>query len=80
MKKRSVRIQGHSTSISLEQEFWDELKALARSQNRPLSALLAEIDRKRGSQNLSSALRVCVLRALKAGLTGSSESHSEESR
>lgn len=64
MKKRSVKIQGHSTSISLEEEFWDALKGLAKSQTRPLAALIAEIDRKRGAQNLSSALRVYVLKQL----------------
>ena len=47
MKKRSVKIQGHSTSISLEEEFWEALKALAKSQDRPLAALIAETDRKR---------------------------------
>lgn len=64
MKKRSVKIQGHSTSVSLEEEFWEALKALAKSQDCPLAALIAEIDRKRGGQNLSSALRVYVLRQL----------------
>ena len=64
MKKRSVKIQGHSTSISLEEEFWEALKALAKSQDRPLAALIAETDRKRAGQNLSSALRVYVLRQL----------------
>jgi len=66
VKKRSVKIQGHSTSISLEQEFWDALKALAKTQSRPLTVLIAEIDRKRGQQNLSSALRVYVLKQLTA--------------
>lgn len=62
MKKRSVKIQGHSTSISLEDEFWTELRKLAKEQKRPLSTLIADIDRKRGFQNLSSALRVYVLK------------------
>ncbi len=64
LKKRSVKIEGHSTSISLEQEFWDALKTLAKAQNRSLAALIAEIDRGRGEQNLSSALRVYVLKAV----------------
>lgn len=66
MKKRSVKIQGHSTSISLEEEFWEALRGLAKAQQRPLAALIAEIDRKRGRNNLSSALRVYVLREVTA--------------
>jgi predicted DNA-binding ribbon-helix-helix protein len=68
MKKRSVKIQGHSTSISLEEEFWLALKSIAREQKQPVSALLAEIDRKRGRQNLSSAIRVFVLKNLQGRL------------
>ena len=66
MKKRSVKIQGHSTSISLEEEFWETLKQIAKRQGRSLSALIAEIDRKRGGQNLSSSLRVYVLKQVTA--------------
>lgn len=64
MKKRSVKIQGHATSISLEEEFWQALKTLAAEEGRPLSRLIAEVDRKRGSKNLSSALRLYVLQTL----------------
>lgn len=70
MKKRSVKIQGHATSISLEEEFWQLLKALAAEQKRPLTTLIAEIDRKRGGKNLSSALRLYVLKTLQERLTG----------
>ncbi|MCB9991287.1 MAG: ribbon-helix-helix domain-containing protein [Rhodospirillales bacterium] len=65
MKKRSIKIQGHATSISLEEEFWTELKEIAATQKRPVSHLVAEIDKKRGRKNLSSALRLYVLAALK---------------
>lgn len=61
MKKHSVKIQGHSTSISLEEEFWSALKELAAGQKRSVNNLIAEIDRKRGRKNLSSALRLYVL-------------------
>ena len=44
MQKRSVRIAGHSTSISLEAEFWSELKRLALAQGCSLNALVAEVD------------------------------------
>jgi predicted DNA-binding ribbon-helix-helix protein len=64
LKKRSIRIARHSTSLSLEAEFWDELKRLAREQKLSLNQLVAKIDKER-SGNLSSALRLYVLRELK---------------
>jgi predicted DNA-binding ribbon-helix-helix protein len=57
LKKHSVRIQGHATSLTLEPEFWDALKAAAAARNMPLAALVAEIDEAR-TTNLSSAVRV----------------------
>lgn len=62
--KRSVRIAHHSTSISLEPEFWDELKSIAARQGVSLNDLIAQVDAAR-SGNLSSALRLYVLKALK---------------
>ena len=64
--KRSVRIAGHRTSLSLEPEFWDELKRLAAARSMSLSALIMAIDRSRGRTNLSSAVRVHVLEAARA--------------
>lgn len=66
-QKRSFTIAGHRTSISLEQAFWDELKIIAEAQGRPVSAIVAEIDQSRDDIGLSSAVRVWVLMALKAG-------------
>lgn len=65
--KRSVAIAGHRTSVSLEQPFWDALNTIARDQGRSVSALIGEIDGRRGACNLSSALRVFVLAAAQAG-------------
>ena len=72
MHKRSVTIDGHRTSISLEDAFWTELSAIARARGLSLNALVAEIDRARGAPlgaakgaNLSSALRLHVLDELK---------------
>jgi len=65
--KRSIRVARHSTSLSLEPEFWDELKLLAKAQKISLNELVTKIDEGR-SGNLSSALRVYVLRALKTRL------------
>lgn len=69
MKKRSVTINGHRTSITLEQEFWDELKTIARVQNMSMNQLVSHVDTKMTqseTQNLSSALRLYVLYTLKS--------------
>lgn len=60
MKKRSVSIRGHRTSLSLEDAFWDELTLIAKSRGQSVASLIAEIDQSR-SGGLSSALRVFVL-------------------
>ena len=62
MKKRSLTIAGHRTSIALEPEFWSGLEALAERRGVRLVALIEEIDSTRETPNLSSALRVAVLR------------------
>ena len=67
--KHSISIAGHRTSISLEKPFWDELRRLADDRAISLARLVADIDARRGDANLSSALRVYVLRALKFGNT-----------
>ena len=59
--KRSLTIAGHRTSLSLEAAFWRRLEALAATRGLSLSALVAEVDAKRGDVNLSSALRVFAL-------------------
>lgn len=66
LKKHSVVIAGHTTSVSLEPPFWEELRRLAAARGLSLNALIADIDRTRPG-NLSSALRVFVLRAMQAG-------------
>lgn len=65
--KRSFTIAGHSTSISLEAPFWDALKEAAQERGQSLAALVEEIDAKRGSAGLSSAVRVWVLEHYRAG-------------
>ena len=60
IRKHSVRLAGHRTSVSLEDAFWDALKRIAEHQNRSLNDVITEIDRERDG-NLSSALRVYVL-------------------
>jgi len=53
-------IDGHKTSVSLEDEFWRALGEIASVERRSMNALISEIDRQR-SGNLSSALRLYVL-------------------
>jgi predicted DNA-binding ribbon-helix-helix protein len=60
--KRSVSVAGHRTSVSLEAPFWDALREAAAGRGRSVQALIGEIDAGRGTQNLSSAIRVFVLR------------------
>ena len=66
MTKRSVTINGHATSISLEAELWQELKRMADETGLSVAALIARIDADRKTGNLSSALRLAVLNDLKA--------------
>ena len=64
--KRSVRIAGHATSISLEAAFWRGLREIATARGSSLNALLTAIDAGR-SGNLSSAIRLFVLNSARRG-------------
>ena len=60
--KRSVVINGHKTSVSVEDQFWSVLKEIAAERQVSLSELVAMVDHDRGKVgNLSSALRLFVL-------------------
>ena len=61
--KHSLVIAGHRTSISLEDAFWQALKESAVARALSVAMLVAEIDAGRGTANLSSAIRVHLLRA-----------------
>ncbi len=63
IKKRSVDIAGHRTSVSIEAPFWDALNEIAARQKISVNALIAKIDNAREG-NLSSAIRVFVLQDL----------------
>jgi len=63
VKKFSVLIDGHRTSVSLEPIFWQQLKLIAKQRDTKVSRLISDIDD--GSiGNLSSAIRVFVLRQM----------------
>ena len=64
LRKISVSIRGHRTSISLEPEFWTAFRALCARENRTPANVLVEIDSTR-TGNLSSAIRLWVLARLR---------------
>lgn len=62
LKKRSLLLSGHATSIALEPEFWTVLDAMAAERGSSLAALIISIDRGRGERPLASACRVAALK------------------
>jgi predicted DNA-binding ribbon-helix-helix protein len=66
--KHSLAIAGHRTSISLENAFWEGLKSIAAEHGVSLAALVGSIDAGRGNANLSSAIRVFVLKSARPSL------------
>ncbi|MGA8177565.1 MAG: ribbon-helix-helix domain-containing protein [Pseudolabrys sp.] len=68
--KRSVAIDGHKTSISLEEAFWSSLKAIAQTQGATVAQTVTTIDKTREQGNLSSAVRLFVLDYVRNGQTG----------
>ena len=67
IRKHSITLHGHRTSLSLEDAFWSELKSIADERHISIAALIAEIDDAREAEsNLSSALRIHVLNWVKA--------------
>ena len=72
--KRSVIINGHKTSVSLEDAFWSGVKAIAAERNLSLTELVSLVDHERGEVgNLSSALRLFVLARYRPATPAASE-------
>lgn len=65
LAKHSLVVCGHRTSLSLEDAFWMALKEIASRRRTSLAKLVSEIDAQRADANLSSALRVFVLNAIR---------------
>jgi predicted DNA-binding ribbon-helix-helix protein len=63
--KRSLTIAGHRTSLSLEPEFWQALQDAARVEKKTIASIVSELDRTRGSRNLSSAIRIWLFKRAK---------------
>ncbi|MEM1065850.1 MAG: ribbon-helix-helix domain-containing protein [Pseudomonadota bacterium] len=65
--KRSLTLRGHRTSVTLEDAFWDEFRAIAKRRGVAINALAAEIDEGRNYETgLASAIRIFILNDLKA--------------
>ncbi|KQN70102.1 ribbon-helix-helix domain-containing protein [Devosia sp. Leaf64] len=62
MQKRSFSIAGHRTSIALEADFWTAFEEIASHRKLSLAALVREIDETREAANLSSVIRLHILR------------------
>ncbi len=60
--KRSLTLNGHRTSVSLEDAFWVAFRSIAEDRGQPVNALAAEIDSARGPETgLATAIRLFVL-------------------
>ena len=73
--KHSIDIDGHKTSVSLEDEFWEGLREIAEQQRVTVSALTKRIDKERHDCNLSSAIRVFVVKHYKAQTAAGTTAH-----
>lgn len=62
LRKRSVQLSGHATSLALEPEFWAVLDEMARTDAISLAALIGRIDERREGRPLASACRVAALK------------------
>ena len=63
--KRTVKIDGHITSVFLETEFWEEILKLSKKENTTPDKIISKIDKMKNTSNLSSAIRLYVLNHLK---------------
>jgi predicted DNA-binding ribbon-helix-helix protein len=61
VQKRTVRVGAHLTSLTVEDEFWEGLKEIARERQLPLNTLITDIHKQRKHANLSSVIRLFVL-------------------
>ena len=61
LRKRSVSLSGHATSVALEPEFWAVLDGIAAEQGLTHAGLMKRIDERRGRTPLASACRLLAL-------------------
>jgi len=70
LKKRSINLAGHATSLALEPEFWAVLQHAASTDKVSIASLIQRIDAGRGERPLASACRVFALLRAQAGEIG----------
>lgn len=80
IRKRSIVIAGHKTSISLEDAFWNELKQISKHRRSTLSDTVTEVERTKTEGNLSSALRLFVLKFYQAASHAAAQHLSDPDR
>jgi predicted DNA-binding ribbon-helix-helix protein len=76
--RRRLVINGRRTTISLEDEFWDAFKEIADARKMTVSNLATYINARRKNINLSSEIRLFVLRYYvdqTKGQTGARKEH-----
>ena len=61
LKKRSVSLSGHATSVALEPAFWAVLDQVAATSGLSQAGLMKRIDDTRGRTPLASACRLLAL-------------------
>jgi len=67
VRKRSVTLEGHKTSVSIEDAFWEALTQIANRRRVTIVSLIEKIDKDRLSTNLSPGIRLFVLHEALAG-------------
>jgi predicted DNA-binding ribbon-helix-helix protein len=65
VNKHTVKVNGHDTSVFIEEEFWLELKHISKLKKKSISMLISDVDKNKKTQNLSSAIRLYILNHLK---------------
>ena len=65
MNKHTVKVNGHDTSVFIEEEFWLELKHISKLKKKSISVLISDVDKNKKTQNLSSAIRLYTLNHFK---------------
>jgi len=67
LRPRSISVAGRRTTVRLEEAYWDELRRMAAEKRMSITQIVTAIDATR-PRNLSSAIRVFILRDIRASL------------
>jgi len=65
VNKHTVKVNGHDTSVFIEEDFWTELKHISKLNKKSISTIISDVDKNKKTQNLSSAIRLYILNQLK---------------